>query len=894
MKKLAYIAYFLAFLGPYCWAADIVVQSFGGGLNTQDSSVSLDPSQAQDLLNVQFSPGGTAVFKRDGYGLFATLPISCSTCAVHGGYHFQQVGGNDVQLWGNDVELAGSVNDAAFVKLATGTVGATWQCADSQGSAYCLTSSQDMAVKTDGSVANTTYQNTIPLGTMLAFTPTQLVVAGVSGNENTIYVSGQNAFTNFTVGVLPSSPFTEPIASPGSRITHLAYYFGKLFWWKDQSFGYATFTNQFDWQLTIVSNQVGTLDNSDAFWNSSGFDSGTKFSGIQSANGGNAPGGIYFRGQDNHIYVYDGYFLTRLSRVISPSVTAASRRKSNDWKQTTQSDFQSGSIVPAGYLSTTISAGDVIPSSFSIVADSSSWNVPNPGFESYAGSTPNNWTRTGTVTIFVPGSPYSSGNSCTPVPRNPRTGSVYLEMHPDGVGTWTIELDKSDGTLINSHSETGTLGDLCTWNTITLSNNSTIGQTGKIKITNTDGTTLVSSTFTIGNDITLYEERFIVSGNPVVGFDDILDGASQFTSSATIFDNSGLVQSQASWSGSPSVNIQQSSSTLGAWSTISTSTGTNNSFTKSYIRYVANFTRSASDSSLMDLQNISVVGRSSGTFYSAVNNAPSLTSWGNLGITDSVSGGSAIAYYSRASTNSFTVLSSTPSWISQTKNAIVAASTGTYFQLRADFSLSAATETPALNDFTFNWFEGKATDKAYIAYFNDAVWFSVSSGTVGSNNRVFYWDILNGAWTMFDIPSNGFQIENNALYFGSPSNASIFKFGGVPTDNGLPINSYWRSKSFLGADPFVQNELIQADFVLGESSTTLNYTYTLDSKTSTTYAMTAYDSAASLIQRNFLLPVGKIGKYYDFEIGDNSSNQSWRMMAHRMHYNALNWKPVTQ
>jgi hypothetical protein len=211
----------------------------------------------------------------------------------------------------------------------------------------------------------------------------------------------------------------------------------------------------------------------------------------------------------------------------------------------------------------------------------------------------------------------------------------------------------------------------------------------------------------------------------------------------------------------------------------------------------------------------------------------------------------------------------------------------------------------AVNDFSFNWYEGLASDKAYMTYFNDAIWFSVSSSSSSStNNRIFYWDLLNGAWLIYDIPANGFQIENNALYFGSPTTGNIYKFGGVTTDNGFSINSYWRSKTFFAPstlnpyqppsfeDAMVQKEFVQSDFVLGESSTTMLYTYTLDSSTSTTFSMTAFDSKASLIQRNFLLPIGKIGKYYDFKIGDNSSVTAWRMMGHRVHYNALNWRPV--
>jgi hypothetical protein len=153
IRKLAIL---LALWGGPVFAGDIVVSQFGG-LDTQDNPAALQPDRAQDLLNVRLQPGGASVYKREGYGLFQTLP-SYSTSPVHGGYHFQQTGAADVQLWGSDVNLYGSVNDAAFVKIATGTFGATWQCTDNFGYAYCLTNAgNDPPVKTDGSVAGTTY-----------------------------------------------------------------------------------------------------------------------------------------------------------------------------------------------------------------------------------------------------------------------------------------------------------------------------------------------------------------------------------------------------------------------------------------------------------------------------------------------------------------------------------------------------------------------------------------------------------------------------------------------------------------------------------------------------------------------------------------------------------------
>jgi hypothetical protein len=817
-----------------------------------DNPAVIDPSMSQSLLNVNIQPGGSAVFKRDGYGLFEALP-SASTGPIHGGYHFQQSGGSDVQLWGSDAYLSGSVSDASAVKLATGTIGATWQCADSQGFAYCFSSSHDTPIQTDGTVANTIYFSSAPSGTMATFTPLQLVVAGVSGNTNTLYISAQNNFANFNIGILPSSSFVYPIAAPGSRITHIAYYFGRLFWWKDQSFGYVTFTNQNDPQVTIVSNQIGTLDNSDAFWNSSGFDAGTMFSGSQQANANASPGGIFFRGQDNHFYVYDGYYLTRLSRPITPTVQLSNRRKANSWTQTTATDFSGGSSY-ATYTDTTTVPGLIQPTNFTDYFNNlGNWN-----------NVSGVWTATNNQAIANATSVSRTAEDYSDVPGqsniNLTSWDLFSSMHfgSTNLGGDQVEVDYVDSGF-NGYGILYTLdiaGSLLYAQIIRLTNHIY---------------TAISAQTTISAGLPYNNHTFDLKRTAGGVFSLYVDG-SVIASSATDTTYTGVSRADLLY------NYQG---------------GANGSF----------------------IFNLFSIASASSTYYSAVNNAPNITTWGSFNATTFNFGGTQ-NFQVRASTGSIAVSASTPSWVNQTNGATVQASTGTYMQM-SDTFISTSTaytgQVPTLNDFTFNWFEGTASDKCYISYFNDAIWFSVSAGTTTStNNEIFYWDLLNGAWLVYNIPSNGFLIENNTLYFGSPTNNNIYKFGGVSSDNGAPINSYWRSKAFLGNqtsesssngtsltfaatdDLFVQKEFVQSDFILGESSTTLTYTYTLDSSTSTTFNMNSYSATSSLVQRNFLLPVGKIGKYYDFSIGDNSINPKWVFMGHRVKYNPLNWRPVLQ
>lgn len=798
IKKSVLVCLF-AILGPsFCFAsATIGVNSFSG-LDSQDPPNALQPNQSQDLLNVRLQPGGRSVHKRDGYGLFQTIN-AVSTATVHGGYHFQQTGGADVQLWGSDSGLFASINDATFVKVATGTVGATWQCTDNLGFAYCVTSSGvDSLVKTDGSVANTTYHPEVPVGTAITSTPLQLVIIGVSGNQSTINVSANNNFLNFTPGPLPTDSYQEIINSPGSRLTHIGYYFGNIYWWKDQSFGYVSGSaSQGTVGIVIVSNQIGTLDDSSAFWNPTSYDTGNQFStGAGPTSTGNPYfnemqqlGGIFFRGQDNHIYQYDGYNLTRISRIITPNVTASGRRKLNFLTQTPFSYTENFSSTAT--YTTDLAGWSVSGSSFvTIIPTGSEMHLTNP----ILGDIPNSFV----IHVAFDFTTIPNSGSNVGIALINSSGNGYgIEENPMGNLSWGQKISGiygvAGGFISNGFSDTAT------------------------------------HTMDLLYSATGYMQAY---------FDGVLKGSLQ----------------DSSFSG------MNHPSLFGAG---------NGQFLEITSFYVTSSTN---------------------TFYANVENAPLLSSWGALTENDTTNGGS-ITYYSRASTNSFSVLSSTPSWVPQPKNSIVAASTGTYYQLRADF-----VSTATLNNFTFNWTEGNASDKAYIQYFQDAILFSVSSGSsTSTNNTIFYLDLLNSTWLKDNIAANGFAVENNTLYIGDPLSASVYKFGGVTTDQGNPIQSYWKSMDFTGQDPTVKNDWNQADFAFGESSNTVTFTYLIDQSSATTFAdpISLYSPSSSILKRGFTLDRSGIGTYFNFSIGDNSSLSPWTLMGERTTYIPLPWRPQT-
>lgn len=788
MKKLFL---FLSFLPIWSYADQVASAQFKG-INNNENSVIIGPEYAQDLLNVDVTPGGKSIKKRSGYGLFKAIPGS-----FHGGYHFFDSTGNDVQLWGEDTILQSIVNSGDNTAIvSSATTSSTWDCADTQGSAYCVDSNRDAFIKTNGTTMSWFMS---PLGTMVESTPDRVVVAGVSGSPNTLFISQSNTFTNFTTGVNATDAFTEPIASPGSKLTHIRWGCGKLLWWKDSSFGYLDFDDQYTASIKTVSDVIGTFDNTSAI----------------------DPGGrVWFRGQDGHTWMYDCSFLTKQSIDITPLTQVAGHRTSNLWAQTSASDFNAGSNVNTD---TTTSSGNVILNAFSEqfmtlsawTLDSSTYTVGS-NLVSLAASNPVNTVAIATQTVA-------------------KTITPNWDMH------FSFKLAPSTSVSLRflNSSNNGYCFEVAE------------GASGGLSAGRfaSDGCHLDVSVVAGITDTSLHTGDLIYSatGFAQVYLDGVLKGT--FTNSA----NSGL--------------------------------------NKAVFRIGCGFTCSSSSSF-----GPIYISASTGTYYSAVHNAPGLAGWSTLGITQVLNSGTE-TFYMRSSTNSFSILSATPSWTAQGAGSLVSVSTGTYFQFRDDFAITAATQAPTLNDFTVNWFEGTSTDQAYMIYFDNAIWEAVAYGAgQATNNYVFKYDLINEGWTIYDIPMNGMLIQNNQLYFGGPIQY-IYIYGNSTSDYRNnppnPITAFWRSKSFSGADPFLQTALTNIDiFAKKDNGTTLTSTYTTDTSTATAYSV-SLSTSNTIVQSRKILPSGKMGYVFDFKLGDFSSSSSWEVFGYRIGFNQLPYRPTT-
>jgi len=168
--------------------------------------------------------------------------------------------------------------------------------------------------------------------------PTRFAMAGMEEYPNRIDFSEEADFNNWTVGGDPTDPITQTIVSPGSKMTHITYAHDRLYWFKEESFGYvAEGPTHGDWYISVISNNLGTKDNSSIY-----------------------EGGILrFRGQDGHFYAFDGSALIMLSRDIQETVEASQPRRQNLWDQTTSDDFGAGSFTPHVYGDTVTTSGQL-------------------------------------------------------------------------------------------------------------------------------------------------------------------------------------------------------------------------------------------------------------------------------------------------------------------------------------------------------------------------------------------------------------------------------------------------------------------------------------------------------------------------------------------------------
>lgn len=811
-----------------------------GTLNNTDNPIMVPNTMAQDLLNVEISKDGRYVKKREGYSVSNTLAVTGS--AVHGIYNFKNLAGQNVSLFFNDDNISASVNDGATTIIySSGTLNATYDCVDYNGLAYCVNNSSaglyfingTSAGKINVAVANAT-------GTMITATPGRLVMAGNGSNPNTVFFSKSYDFATWSIGALDTDSIYFTITAPGAKITHITFAFGKVVWFKDSSFGYISEgATQADWQITTINNSLGTLDNESVYWN----------------------GLLYFRGNDYHFYSYDGSTLQRLSGDILATV-ATMFSSNGSWEQTTSEEFADGSFSPSNYIDTTTINGTI------------TFDYPD-GFSTFRDGT------SGTRGVWGKHLGGSAAGVATVA-----GGYLKLESTGSSLGTLSAYTLNSMSNLTSGATISVELKDM------------TAGTSGSV-----DYFYIVFSSWT-GYVHNTYTDGLVSSGSVVFKFprNSLSFGLYEiyYTIDGTrtqLYIDSGWDDYRYSTHGLPKIDIYLSATsyqitmTTGTTSTIYSAGSFAGTNTNPYV--FLSYQRSNIGNGTISMDNFSIYPQTA-TFRSAVQNITAMSTW-SLFTADYQNNGGSNTFYMRSSNSVFTKDAASPAWTAVTPGAIPTLATGTYFQVRDDLSITTNGTAPSLSSFIVNYLVGSApSDRAYASYFDDKIWWSVTSG-IGqtTNNKLLVFDIQNNGWLIHDIPVNGFMVKNNSLFFGSPTAGYVYKYGGTNSDNGAAISSYWKSKDFFFDNPFTEKEFPNISFVSNSyAGAYATATYTLNGSSETAIQYSLYTANSEFTQYNKNLPIGKVGKTFSIKYGNEAANQPWELYGIQIGWRPRAWRPT--
>lgn len=888
MKKLLT---FLISLIPALAFADSTVVGNLRGLNNADSSIMIGDSEAQDLSNVDITDNGFGIKKRDGYSQFKT--VVSSTWGVRGGYYFRDTTSTDCIIHTNNRTVYVSKNGGNYTSIVTtDTAGSYYDFTDSNGYLWRANSNNDEIFRYSGSVV--TYYPSHPKGNQIEALPDRLVISGVTANPNRVYFSAAADFTDFTTGILETSPFTEDIGMPGQNVTALKYAFGRLLIWTRDTMVMWTGSSQFDGVIEDISATVGTSQP-----NSIIYDQGI----------------VSFQGNDGHFYQYDGNTLQKISDKITGSVDDFAKGSVKSWSQTTQTDFESGTLT--GDLSATLDVGSVVPSTWTDTDTSQADFLAGQGIGTSASMSSGSLVTSTTTNInnnsFETAFPGSTGQAPGwvwdrgSVVSGGYSGSYGFYTSVPGAGTYSTVLRflNTSDALIFSTTYTFSSWTYNTWVQKTISLASYSGQDMKLEIGMENESSkaytrnLVSDAFNCnGGNLTFW-------GNPGISFSgdvkiDLFESGrtpgGTFLSQTFNTSISSPAWLSSNVSGTLNGNVltaqTQTSSDGSSWdSLVSWTTGSApTSAWKQYVRYKLTISTSASSTGDATIADATLSARSStGTFISQSKEVgTSISSWGNF--TADSSGDGTIAYFVRTATSS--AMLDSASWVSVTDNSQITASTNPFVQVKATFTITAATQVPTLENFTIFWNEGTLTRTYGISDKNHRLFWSLAENGSTANNATYIYDMRFTAWLKYSAAIDSPAKVGDYIYFGDTSIGDVYIYPSGSTDDGTAITAYWKSKDFLGSDPFSE-KIWKSYSVLAKTDAGSNFdlTYSTNMATGSLRNYSLTDSASATIKRiNTLFPTGTVSSFLNLKFSNDDSDAPFEIYSFRLDYDQRPWR----
>lgn len=871
----------LALLFLFCGnlrAENLPIAGPFSGLNDVDSSITIDASEAQDTLNVEVSNDLLALKKRDGYTLSSNLTVS--TSPITGSVYFKTSAGNNIKIFTHDKYVSQSVNGGAYTNIITTAAnGAKWSFCASAGVVYAFNDSHATPWSYNGTAI--TYYPSMPLASLCSMTVDRMLLAGTTDQPNRLYFSQSGAITNFTVGTDPEDPGFEDIGLAGEKITNIFATQAEWLIFKTNSFTSLQGTNQFDLVPSVISEKIGMVDPHAI----------VQHEGI-----------VYFKSTDGKIYGYNSGTVSELSKKISGFVAGVTRDATSSADYTTKAQFDTGvyyastgsvtagSVEPYHYVSedtvdADFNAGTIAGSSITVSGGEITINNFNTG------EFPNIGAEMGDVTNWTGA---SSITATTIIKKWGNYGFRWSGGMAEAFQGCLNILDSNGTRLYSSGAQASALPFSV--------NIGTYPAQIKIMVSNKAPCTDAIMTSPVFNrpDILTYYLNGTCTSNcelqPLL-FDmsETIPAVTSATFVSQVFTNASGPNHYGYFTSTKTVPANTQIDFFLRSSTATTGTFTGWRSTTDYLlltstdtiwQYKANFYNTSSYSK-PSIQSAGILFKTTGYWETPEISMGGVSNWGLFNAETTLTGVSTQTYKIYVSTYAGGTANATGGLI--VPGTLISASTGTYSKIRATNYFQSATETVKLDSINLSW--SRLPDKMANAFeYKGDIYFSVPYSDSLSNNRVLKLDIGSGGWNVFDIPLNSPLSIDEYVYFGSPTTYSIYQYPSGNTDNGAAINSYWKTKNFIGSNPYVDKQWERLSLVVGSDyGSNLDVTYTLDTATSTSYTVSLTSTTADFVRNNRQLPLGDTGSFFNLRIGNNSTTP-WRFFGASIDYILNPWR----
>ena len=836
-----------------------VIQDHTGGLTTKYSGNRLPDDRALGLMNALLDED-LGVVKRNGYSQYGTSAVCAA--AVRGGWTFKATGGQDYFFVLCDNQVYSTTGDGTFT-VQGGTVSSTQAMRAARGlGKLWFTNGTDYLWNTDGT--STTSYPTASLASLIGVWKNRLVLANYPGNLSTVLLSGYNNGTDFTIPNVQVD--TSPVqaflngSNDGRKVTCMFDGFRDvlILWNEDQMFGlYGNGVNSFI--MRILNHQVGC----------------TEQGSVQE-----------HRGQlkwlsKRGVELYDGAKIQSdpISTDIQDLVDSvlASDSEVLTLTQTSQSDFQAGNLGvsgPGSAMSATISAGNVVPSTWTgIDTTNENWNLAasfggvstipvsnsltlaiatygftNSGFED---GTLTNWTDSQGGWSVIAGSLYGSYVVQSPCAASLRTSIIVTDASDNVLKceqnpSFPFALDTSTFTqnvkvkLTNASScsnpsvATGLIA-------------SAAYPPGSVVLVNqTSNTTGCSSETRAVLDMP-NDRSYGVSGNLTSrAFNTALSTPTwgnfnvSFSSSA---DAAVTFQTQASADGS-------------SWDSAVTATPSAavTSAQKKWIRYLAHYTSSVATKTAQ-VDSIALIAATTGQFISQCFNPGTITEW-DLFQASKLDNNGSLTFAVSTGPNCGAVTVATGTWTTQANNTVIGVATAAYIGVRTTFAFTAGagdtfSANPILQDLNISFRTSAGRPPVTSVVYDNRYWlgFTTNTATGASNDTVLVHD-PQGKWSMFKgINAASLWNYKRLLYSGDSTTAGkVFLQDSGSDDNGADITFHIKTPFYSldsWGDKLLYDTLVELKPANDPTLTSsLNVNYYVDNGT-TTYTVGSFPMASS-------------------------------------------------